>query len=118
MDVYGRRLSGLEHKLICSFKLSAEMIWGGGQGFIYYEDKPPFLTRNLMRFRVIRYWYVNVKDYTGELVSIHMCFKNIWPVSPMQKTCKVQILYTRLEDLQSARVVMELDRLVLELVKD
>ena len=47
MDVYARRLSELEDKLICSFRLAANVIGSGIQKFINDMDGPTFLKGNV-----------------------------------------------------------------------
>ena len=39
MDVYARGQSGLEKKLVCSFKLAANVLRGCVKKFLYYAEK-------------------------------------------------------------------------------
>ena len=48
LDVDTRRLSGLKYKLICSFKLVADMVGRGIKLFVNDMDGPAFLERELM----------------------------------------------------------------------
>ena len=39
---------GLEDKLVCSFKLAVDVVWGGVRYFVYDTDRPEFLERDLV----------------------------------------------------------------------
>ena len=43
MDVEIGVVSGLEDKLICRFKLAADVVWGGIRYFVYDTNRPAFL---------------------------------------------------------------------------
>ena len=55
IDVDNGRLSGLKYKLICHFKLMADMIGGGIQEIVNDMDGPAFLERGLIGLNVDRY---------------------------------------------------------------
>jgi hypothetical protein len=48
LDVDTRRPSGLKYKLICYFKLVADMVRGGIREFLNDVDGPAFLERELI----------------------------------------------------------------------
>ena len=50
------RLTGFKFKLICCFKLAADMVGGGIREFVNYKDGPAFLERDLMGLHVDGYW--------------------------------------------------------------
>jgi hypothetical protein len=50
------RLSGLKYKLICCFKLAADMLGDGIREFVNDTDGPVFLERELIGLDVDRYW--------------------------------------------------------------
>ena len=52
MDVYAGRLFGLKEKLVCHFKLAADIVRGGIKKFVNDVNKPAFLEKELMRLRV------------------------------------------------------------------
>ena len=54
-DVDTRRLSGTKYKLMCHFKLVAEMVGGGIQVFVIDMVKPGFLERKLIGLGVDGY---------------------------------------------------------------
>ena len=47
-DVETTGMSGLEDKLVCHFKLAADMVWGGAWYFVYDTERPAFLERDLV----------------------------------------------------------------------
>ena len=49
------RLSGLKCKLICHFKLVADMVGGGNREFLNYTDRLAFLEGELMGLGVDGY---------------------------------------------------------------
>ena len=49
-DVYAGRLPGLKDKLICHFKLAADMVRTGVREFVYDTDRPAFLKKELVGF--------------------------------------------------------------------
>ena len=49
-------VSGLEIELVSSFKLSADVVWGGVWWFVYDTDRPAFLERNLVGLGVDGNW--------------------------------------------------------------
>ena len=55
MDVYAGRLSGLVDKLVCSYKLAADMIGSGVQEFVNYMDRAKFLKTKLVECDVNKY---------------------------------------------------------------
>ena len=55
MDVYARRLPGSKYKLVCHFKLTADMVGGCVRQFMYDVDGPAFLKRELVGIGVDRY---------------------------------------------------------------
>ena len=61
----------MENKLICDFKLAANVVRGGIRWFVYYADRPAILKRNLVRLGVDGNRQVWVRDCGGETVSIH-----------------------------------------------
>ena len=56
LDVDTGRLSGLKCKLICRFKLVADMVGDGIREFVNDMDRPAFLERELMSLGMERYW--------------------------------------------------------------
>ena len=54
-NVDTRRLSGLKYKLMCSFKLAADMVRGCIREFVNDMDGPAFLERKLMGLGVDGY---------------------------------------------------------------
>ena len=54
-DVDTGRLSGLKYKLICCFKLAADMIWVGIREFVNDADGPASLEKQLMGLGVDGY---------------------------------------------------------------
>ena len=65
MDVYAKRLSGLE---VHCLKLAADMIGSMKWEFENYEDKSAFLKRKLVGFVVDRYQWVRLEDHTSRPV--------------------------------------------------
>ena len=55
LNVDTGRLAGFKYKLICRFKLTAEMVWGGIREFVNDTDGPEFLERELMELGVDEY---------------------------------------------------------------
>ena len=55
-DIETGGVSGLEDELVCSFKLAADVIWGGGWQFVYDTDRPAFWERDLVGFCVDSNW--------------------------------------------------------------
>ena len=49
-------MSGLEDKLVCSFKLAADVVWGGVRQFVYDTNRPAFLERDLVGLCVNDNW--------------------------------------------------------------
>ena len=76
MDVYTRKLSKLEDKLVCCFKLAADMINGGIREFVEYTDGKAFLKeswRDLVWVSTSRLEFRNAQvDWCP-----FMCFKSI-----------------------------------------
>ena len=56
MDVETGGVSGLEDKLVCSFKLAADVVCGVVMQFVYDTDRPAFLERNLVGLSVDSNW--------------------------------------------------------------
>ena len=78
------------------------MVGGSFRKFVYDTDGPAFLERELVGLGVDGYRYVRVRNRASETVPINTFRENL--------TCFHIFLhwswYTRLEDLQLARVVM------------
>ena len=55
-DVETGGVSGLEDKLVCSFKLAADVLWGGIWYFVYDTDRTAFLERNPVGLSVDSNW--------------------------------------------------------------
>ena len=55
-DVETRGVSGLEDKLLCSFKLVADVVWSGVRYFVYDTNRPAFLERDLVVLSVDSNW--------------------------------------------------------------
>ena len=70
-DVKNKIVSGLEDKLVCSFKLVTDVVWGGVGYFVYDANRPAFLERDLVGLSVDGNWQVWVHYRGGELVPIH-----------------------------------------------
>ena len=49
-------MSGLEDELVYSFKLTADVVWGGVWEFVYDTDRPAFLERDLVGLCVDCNW--------------------------------------------------------------
>ena len=52
MDVETGVVSGLEDKLVCSFKLVADVVWVGVRWFVYDTNRPSCLERDLVGLSV------------------------------------------------------------------
>ena len=48
MDVETRGVSELVDELVCSFKLAADVVWGGVREFVYVTDRSAFQERDLL----------------------------------------------------------------------
>ena len=46
----------MEDKLVCSFKLVADVVWGGVRYFVYDISRPAFLERDLVGLSVDSNW--------------------------------------------------------------
>ena len=55
-DVETGGVLGLEDKLVCSFKLAADVVWGGVRWFVYDNNRPAFLERDLLGLSVDSNW--------------------------------------------------------------
>ena len=55
VDSHAGRLFGLEDRLLCSFKLAADMSRSAIREFVNYANGPAFLDKKLTRFGVDRY---------------------------------------------------------------
>ena len=49
-------MPGLEDKLICSFKLAADVVWGGIWHFVYDTDRAAFLERDVVGLSMDGNW--------------------------------------------------------------
>ena len=55
-DVESGGVSRLEDELACSFKLAADLVWGGVWQFVIDTDRPAFLERDLVGLCVNDNW--------------------------------------------------------------
>ena len=51
-DIETGGVLGLEDELVCSFKLVADVVWGGVWQFLYGTERPAFLERDLVGLHV------------------------------------------------------------------